>query len=322
MNTSGLDLSAIPGLGPARRAALAAAGVQDLRGLLAMRVAELAAIRGIGIWQARRIREFLRQRGLLVELEEEDGSTVMLVQPHTTAEARVVNDIVHALEVQAETEAQLQQEVEQLSEAVASVHGDGTTRDGNGATAVKIPVHREGADAPAGDIAGDTTSGDPAGTALPEEGEAAQPEEWTHPEAGPLGAANRDDDEEDDEDADDEDDELPAGDVTGAREALRAQRDQLPDVALVLMDAIRQAAVTKQLTRQITRLLITSGEFVSAQRPLNAEAYLRAQTLVADAERLLHRAVEKATFDQDAQKELASRLRKRRKELEALLESG
>src|SRR5688572_32254855 len=117
-----VDLSEVPGLGPVRRAALAEAGVTDLQGLLEMKVAELAAVRGIGIWQARRIREFLRQRGLLLEADEEGAMVVR--EPRTAEEARALSDSVHAMESQAKTEAEVEAEVELVADALRhSVHG-------------------------------------------------------------------------------------------------------------------------------------------------------------------------------------------------------
>ena len=100
---------------------------------------------------------------------------------------------------------------------------------------------------------------------------------------------------------------------------LRARRERLPEVALTLIEAIRQAAVSKQLTRQVTRLLITSGEFASGA-PKSGDKLQEAVEALAQAEELLQRAVEKEAFTAKAQKELAERIRKRRKSLDRLLE--
>src|SRR4028119_429194 len=96
-----LGLSDIPGLGPVRRTALAEAGIDDLQGLLAMRVAQLAAIRGVGIWQARKIQEFLRQRGLSLEVEgegEETESAVVVAHARTAADVDAVAGAVIAIQ--------------------------------------------------------------------------------------------------------------------------------------------------------------------------------------------------------------------------------
>src|SRR5436309_2645098 len=117
--SNGIGLDDIPGLGPVRRAALAEAGVNDLEGLLALKAAQLSEIRGIGAWQARRIWEFLRQRGLLVADEEADGSvSVHLTQPRTAAEARAITEAAEALDAQSAAEAEVEAEVVALAEAL------------------------------------------------------------------------------------------------------------------------------------------------------------------------------------------------------------
>jgi hypothetical protein len=103
-------------------------------------------------------------------------------------------------------------------------------------------------------------------------------------------------------------------------EEIQTRRERLPEAALTLIEAIRQAAVSKQLTRQVTRLLITSGEFSSVARPEGTAQLRAAAEALAQAEELLQRALEKEAFSEKAQKELADRIRKRRKSLDRLLE--
>ncbi|HEU4753668.1 MAG TPA: helix-hairpin-helix domain-containing protein, partial [Armatimonadota bacterium] len=113
-----IDLSQIPGLGPVRRAALAEAGVQDLRGLLQMKLEELAAIHGVGLWQARKIREFLRQRGLLIETADDGTGAIAVHAPQTETDAQAVAAAAALLEAQAERETEAAAEVELLTAAV------------------------------------------------------------------------------------------------------------------------------------------------------------------------------------------------------------
>lgn len=112
-----------------------------------------------------------------------------------------------------------------------------------------------------------------------------------------------------------------AADDADWRDSIRTQREQLPETALALMDAIRQAAVTQQLTRQITRLLIIAGEFLAERREVTPRAQEKAQIALARTEELLQQAIASRSFAPDDQKELARRIRRRRKELEALLGS-
>jgi len=56
-----LELSEVPGIGPARRAALAEAGVSTVAQLAALTPSELAAIPGIGAQQAQKILAFLHR---------------------------------------------------------------------------------------------------------------------------------------------------------------------------------------------------------------------------------------------------------------------
>jgi hypothetical protein len=280
-----LDISEIPGLGPVRREALAAAGVTDLPGLLEMKVAELAAVRGIGVWQARRIREFLRHRGLLVETEDEGA--VVFREPRTPEEARAISDSIHAMEAQAEAEAQVQAEVKLVVDVLHhTVEGD--PRDGDAAREIRVPPS------------------------------AAAPEAGSSSLSGPAdaGAAGNAEAEDGPEDAGDE--ETPAH-VSGWQETIRAQREELPEVALALMEAIRQASVTQDLTRQMTRLLIAAGEFLSDAPALTEERRREASALLSEAEKVLHRAIEKRSFSQQDQKDVAKRVRKRRKALESIL---
>jgi hypothetical protein len=293
---NGMGLDEVPGLGRVRREALAEVGVVDLPGLLAMKVNELAAVRGIGIWQARKIREFLRQRGLLVEDgAAEDPETIVIHAPETMAEAAAVAEVVAVMEAQAEAEARVQAEVDLISEALETtpeIDSPGTTVM-PGAT--RIPVTIEGSN----------------GTGAP------TPDAAAAEQAGAVAELEARGEEAPGEKAEDTMDEAAPED--NVLEDLRARRERLPEVALTLIEAIRQAAVSKQLTRQVTRLLITSGEFASGG-PRSAEKLQEAVEALAQAEELLQRAVEKEAFTDKAQKELADRIRKRRKSLDRLLE--
>jgi hypothetical protein len=265
-----LELAEIPGLGPVRRAALEEAGVTDLEALLAMTVAELSAVRGIGAWQARKIREFLRQRGLLVEVETDDGvDAVIVVEPRTAEEAEALSESIDALETQEAVEAEMEAEVQRLAEAVEAARMDAEERGMDALSREEQAVLDQ----------------------VPglDEGE---------PEAG----------------ADD------GAEARELRERLEAQREQLPETALALMEAIRQAAVTPQLTRQMTRLLITASEFVSNGRAISGAQRRKASAVMARAEALLQNAIQKRSFGGGEQRDLARRLRRRRKELEGLLE--
>lgn len=267
------DLADIPGLGPVRRAALAEAGIHDLQGLLSMKLAELAAVRGVGVWQARKIWEFLRHQGLLIEEPAADGSISVIVAPRTPQEIEVVAEAMEAMEAQSTEEGRVEAEVATLAGALEQ------------AVAREERERRNGADGQRHN-------------ALEDE------------ENAMLDQAPTDKSEQEDEDPQ----------ARQAREQLEAQREQLPDTALALIEAIRQAAVTRQLTRQITRLLIVAGEFTSDSRTLTDGQRRRAGELLAEAEQALQRAVQKQAFAPSAQKDLASRIRKRRKELEQLLE--
>jgi hypothetical protein len=86
------------------------------------------------------------------------------------------------------------------------------------------------------------------------------------------------------------------------------------------MEAIRQAAVTRRLTRQITLFLITAGEFSSDTRPVGDRQRRAAHEALVEVEEALQRAMQKQRFSPRAQQDLADRIRKRRKELEAVLE--
>lgn len=225
------DLSDIPGLGPTRRAALSEAGVETLNRLLDMTVEELAAIRGIGIWQARKIREFLRQRGHDLEESADQGVRVPVVL--------------------APSEPSAAQEIGPCDTILVAVALDGDS-------------------------------------------------------GGLDGMVSRSDDE--------------GGGDTDWGAQLQARREQLPEAALALMDAIRQAAVTGALTRQITRLLITAGEFLTDSRPVSDGQRRRATRSLAETEELIERAVQKRAFGPRAQRDLAARIRRRRKELERMLD--
>lgn len=288
-----VGLADVPGLGPVRREALAEAGVTDLAGLLAMKVTELAAVRGIGIWQARKVREYLRQEGLLVEAaqttEPEADQPIIIHAPETAAEAMVVAEVVAVMEAQAEAEAQVEAEVELLSEALEAADVD--------------------------------TESDDVETETEAESDNLEPERETAEETEPESESEDEAEVEDEADAETDDDEEAEDEgEADSREELGARRERLPEVALTLIEAIRQAAVSKQLTRQITRLLITSGEFVSESRTLSPEATQAAADALGQAEALLQRALEKEAFSEKEQRELADRIRKRRKALDRLLE--
>jgi len=216
-----LDLAGIPGLGPARLTALAEAGITRVCQLQELQTAELAAIRHIGIWQARRIQEHLRQRGLAVEADSPDGP------------------------------------------APAAVAAPATIKTG---AAAEVEEPRE---------------------------------------AEPEGASAS---------------EAPAAPQEDLEALLRGQRERLPEVAIALMDAIRAAAVTARLTRQLTRLLIASGEFISGERPIGDDQRRRASEVLRRAEALLEQGVQRRAFAPAAQKALAARIRRCRRQLEALLE--
>jgi hypothetical protein len=272
MSHDNLDLSQIPGLGPVRRRALAAAGIQDLRGLLALKVAELAEIQGIGLWQARKIREFLRQRGLLADEEEDATGAIHVHPPRTEEEARVVAAAAQALEVQVEREAATEAEVERLAAAVAQ--------------AMQL-------DPPA---APDAVS--PERALLEEECEVLE-------QVTPAGAGE----------------EPPRHEAASGtlQDQLFAQRERLPETAMTLMEAIRAASVSRRLTRQITRFLITASEFLGDARPLTDEQRSVAREAMAAVDALLNRAIERQRFRPDDQDELADRVRKYRKHLERVL---
>lgn len=329
MSNEELNLGDIPGLGPVRRAALAEAGIHDLQGLLRLKVAELAAIRGVGHWQARKIAEFLRQRGLVLEMEIPGGEPAMVVvAPSTPDERAVVAEAMDTLATQAAIEAQLEAEVAQLEQAViaeqdsetgtaladeeSAVVDASTAAPADYEQAVREVIARaaEG-EASTISLAPDSQNGATAapGGEPPVDGEAEAVVEETEEAAGaaeePVAAA--------DGDAPDE-----AAEDWQAR--IREQREQLPEAALELMEAIRAAAVDKQLTRQITRLLITAGEFVNDARPRSDKQRQAASEALDQAEEALRRAIEKQAFSPRQQKELADRIRRRRKQLEQVLE--
>jgi hypothetical protein len=265
----GLSLDEIPGLGPVRRQALAAAGIQDLHTLLRTKVAELAAVRGIGVWQARRIHEYLRQHGMTLSEDTEKG-VVVLSNARSPKDAQAVAEAMTAMEETAAHEAEVEEEVELLVHALEEARAGATGADG-------------------------ATEGEKA-----EQGE-AEPNE---PEAEPAPI------------------EESESDKPGWQEEILSQRERLPESALNLMEAIRQAAVTRQLTRQVTRLLITAGEFATENRELSPGKQRKASQALAQVEQALQRAVEKRAFRPAEQKELAERIRRRRKELEKLLEQA
>jgi hypothetical protein len=280
-----LDLSQIPGLGPVRRQALAEVGIEDLQGLLRMKLEELAAVRGVGIWQARRIREFLRQRGILVEAEE---SGVLTVHSHSPAEAEAVAVAAAVLEEQAAHEAQVEAEVEMLADAVQEAEA----RQVRGGNEPEAPARLIMPETAPEDNGKKSRSGKRKDAPEP----AAEAEQ--HPvEAGEPAA------------------EAPELSVA----QVRAQRERLPETAVALMEAIRAAAVSRRLTRQLTLFLIVAGEFTAEGRKVSPEQLARTRGAMEDVERELQRAVERERFSPRDQQDLADRIRKHRKALEKLL---
>ncbi len=266
------DLSRIPGLGPRRRQALEAAGITDIRELLAMKTAELAAIRGIGQWQAQRIREHLRQRGILVEVEDEQGHEALVAVPQTVEEAVEVSAAVEELRENAASEAQAAAEVALLEAVVAHVE-------------------------------------------LAEE--APAPEQAPSVEEAPAATKDADPPPADSPVAEPEEPRVPEPDVWQGR--FRRERDMVPTAALDLFEAIRHAAVARELTRQITRFLIRSGECLSEDRELSSDARAVAEACVLEVEQILKKAVERSDFTLSRQRAVAERIRRRRRALEKLL---
>lgn len=309
-----LRLADIPGLGPKRRAALREVGIEDLQGLLAMKAAELAAVQGIGQWQAQRIREELRLRGLLIEVEAEDGSPVLVATPHTQQEADLVQAAVSELQHQADVEARMAAEVGLLEDALAGAVAESDPRFSTDTAPpapdrteeTQLPMHHsetpnsDTAD-PACEVAAEIADSDVAGAAPREPDREAAAD--AAPDAGPEQA------------------EAPHRKEGPDREGrLQDRREQLPETALTLIEAIRQAAIARTLTRQITRLLITTGEFASTERSLTGEQKKAAADAVSATDRALRRAIERREFSLAAQKRLARQIRKRRRELEPHLE--
>lgn len=296
------ELSQIPGLGPVRRAALEEAGVADLESLLTLKVAELAAIQGIGLWQARKIREYLRQQGLLVETEE--GVALVIANDE---DAAVVESAVETLEERARVEAELEAQVELLTGALEEEREEESLAHEAALTEEQAEVVDQANAAPSevaeeedADMAAEEAETDTLTSAAPDAGDEAPAETVAVTEEA-FGTA-------------------PGAEAVELTGRIGEQREQLPEITLSLMESIRQAAVLPQLTRQITRLLITSGELVSTTQPLSPKKLKAASEALERAEQAVQLAVEKRTFSQTAQKELARRIRRRRKELEALLE--
>ena len=283
MSQQDLDLSTIPGLGPVRRKALEAAGINDLQGLLALKVAELAEIRGIGLWQARKIREFLRQRGLLADEEDSSSGVIHVHPPHTPAEVQAVAAAAQALEQQAEREAATEAEVARLAEVVAeAMH----TSEGDGAEP------------------------DPERALLQEQGEVIQ-QASPAKEADVSSRNGKGSERAPERDAEEE--------HGVSRNELAAQRERLPETATALMEAIREAAISRRLPRQITRFLVTASEFLDDSHPVTDEHRTIAREAMIAVDALMNRAIERRRFRPDDQDELADRVRKYRKHLERVL---
>lgn len=297
------DLSEIPGLGPVRRRALEAAGICDLQSLLALRVAELSAIRGIGAWQARRIREYLRQRGLLVQDDDDEGGAVLVV--HSAEDLEAIEASAAILREHAGLQADAEAEVGALREALAQSQAvaDEELARASALQQEEAQLLEQGEAPRAGQQADESTAEE---TTLPGEqppaaAEAPAPRSLAESSAVPEES-------------------VPAAPSPELERVIAQQREQLPEITIALMEGIRQAAVLPQLTRQLTRLLITAGEFASTERRLSEPTLHSAIEAMARAEQSLSRAVEKQLFSPAAQKDLARRIRRRRKELEALLE--
>lgn len=319
-----LELADIPGLGPVRRDALAEAGIVDLPGLLALKVSELAAVRGIGLWQARKIREFLRQRGLLVEESGVEGAAedapIVIHQPETMAEAEAVAEVMAVIEAQTEAEARVEAEVQLLTEALEAAQAE------NGGS-VENPAKSASSEGP--DSGRVNSAAEKVGGSASDEIEPDIAAEVRDAEPADDGEEQEEQDESPEVPGDLEPEELAEVEATGElteattrelMQEIQTRRERLPEAALTLIEAIRQAAVSKQLTRQVTRLLITSGEFASVARPDGTAQLRTAAESLAQVEELLQRALEKEAFSEKAQKELADRIRKRRKSLDRLLE--
>jgi len=276
-----LSLDEVPGLGPVRRAALAEIGVEDLRGLLALKLTELAAVRGVGLYQARKIQEFLRRRGLPTEQAVSLSGSV--VAATAAVDLVAVTQATTVLEQQAAAERELEAEVELLTEALAEIEaapasGDSPAREET----------TEEADALAPDEDGDDQT--------EEQGDSGPiPESTAVIDAEALAAG-------------------------GGKGELKRQREQIPQTALTLVEAIRQAAVSRDLTRQVTRLLIVSGQFTSESCSLSDGKLRKVSEQLARVDEAMQRALAKRDFSPTDQKELAERIRRRRKELERLLE--
>lgn len=305
-----MDLSAIPGLGPVRRKALSAAGIDDLRGLLTLKVAELAEIRGIGLWQARKIREFLRHHGLLAEEDDEHSPAIRVQPPHTREEAEVVTAAAHALELQAEREAAKEAEVERLTEVVAeALHA----------------AARPSANPDPGPLAGEPVVSPPAigrptppsarpplrpdGTLRGGNGTPPAPAERSKPSVSRAEMPAPSDTPASSD--------TPTAPLDGA--CLAAQRERLPDTATALMEAIREAAVSRRLARQLTRFLVVVSEFIHDQPARTDEQRFVASEAMSAVERLLERALERRRFSSEDQDDLADRIRRFRKHLERVL---
>jgi hypothetical protein len=277
-----------------------------------MKLNELAAVRGVGIWQARKIREFLRQRGLLLE----DGATaagedgpIVVSAPATPEQASILAEAVHAIEEQAEAEAQVEAEVavlvdaiEQKEAAPRSPRATGRSRKRAAASSATPEAAPEAAAAPKA-----TADESPKAAAAEPAKKSSEADDFREPAAS-----------EDGEPA--EAGEADSEDVAAVRNELSERRERLPESALALVEAIRQAAVSKQLTRQITRLLITAGGFSDDDVRLTLEHRRAAASVLASVEQSLQKALEKESFGKKAQRELAERVRARRKELERLLQ--
>jgi hypothetical protein len=213
---------------------------------------------------------------------------VLTVHSHSSADAEAVLAVAAVLEEQAAHEAQVEAEVELLASAVQ----DAGARQAETEDAAGEPI------VPAEPTAS-TGNGKKAKGAKRNERPGAPAE------GEPPAAAAEEPEEE-------------APELTVSQ--VRLQRERLPETAVALMEAIRAAAVTRRLTRQLTLFLIMAGEFTAEGREVSPDLLERTRDAMAAVERELQRAIERERFSPGDQEGLADRIRKRRKELEKLLD--
>lgn len=298
------SLSSIPGLGPARVAALKAAGVERLDDLLRLKAAELASIRGIGQWQARRITEYLRQRGLALAMEGPDGEVVVRIEePRTAEEAVIVSEAVRLLQEQEDQENRVERELEELAAVMASEEQTAAERLAGEEASLIEPES-----APPG-IRGRKRRGRAGAVAEP--APAAETSQVTaSPDPPPVEPAA----------AGAQAESAPPTEVA-EREAIRQKQAVIPETALALMDAIRAASVEGELPRQLTRLTMVAGEFLDEGRDLSPEVAAAVGAVLEEVRKDLERARKKEAFDRKSQRRLVRRIRAGRSRLEAIYDA-